>query len=389
MQTSFRDIWTNYRSEALFFFCLLAFTVLSHWLSRFIPVDIFENDILLIEHGANTAICIGGAWLMFRHADGMRMRRAFAYALAAWGISEVFFLMQTCFLHQPVLSAGSDALSAYMLFAGNLLGWLLLLYPTEALRPGWMSWKKAMMQLLPLMALCGLNYLIPLDLRWLISLYPVALFVLVMTHIRAYRIWCENNYSTMEHIDAQWIVRYLIMLLVVGTSYGYMVVSDHPCRAFTQNLLIQFMFVYSIGEILFRKDPWDNLTEDRSCSDDGLTDTESDSQAENVRLLEQWMKQEKPYLRSDFQLKDIREVLPMNRTYLSEFINATYGCTFYQFVNRYRVEEAKRLMRECPDMKMVDVATCCGFSSQAVFSQTFSKETGMSPREWCKKVCNT
>ncbi|MBQ2173109.1 MAG: AraC family transcriptional regulator [Bacteroidales bacterium] len=75
----------------------------------------------------------------------------------------------------------------------------------------------------------------------------------------------------------------------------------------------------------------------------------------------------------------------MNRTYLSQFIKAEYGCTFYQFVSRYRVAEAKRLKLEQPDLKMDEIAARCGFSSRTVFSNVFTREEGVSPREWFKK----
>lgn len=380
--TSFRDLWKNYKEEILFALLLSAFTVLSHWLSRFIPTTLFESVILLIQHGANTAICFVGSWLLFMHSDGMRIRRACGYALAIWGIADMFFMIQTYLLDQPVLNLGSEDLTVYMLFAGNFLGWLLLIYPTETLRPGWLNWKRCLWQLLPLVVLCAVDYFVPYDLRWLISLYPVGLFIMVLTHIRAYRLWCENNYSSMEHIDVQWIVRYLIMLAVLGASYGYMMLSDNPCRGLTQNILICFMFVYSIEQILFRRDPWDNLigTEE---ADKEQSDTTGE-QSEKVRKLEQWMETEKPYLDPNFKLIDLMRALPMNRTYLSEFINTTYGCTFYQFVTRYRIEEAKRIMRENSELKMADVAVRSGFSSQSAFSRTFTRETGQTPREWYK-----
>ena len=96
------------------------------------------------------------------------------------------------------------------------------------------------------------------------------------------------------------------------------------------------------------------------------------------------METEKPYLDPNFKLIDLMRALPMNRTYLSEFINTTYGCTFYQFVTRYRIEEAKRIMRENSELKMADVAARSGFSSQSAFSRTFTRETGQTPREWYK-----
>lgn len=98
--------------------------------------------------------------------------------------------------------------------------------------------------------------------------------------------------------------------------------------------------------------------------------------------LEQWMETEKPYLNPDFRLIDLRGVLPLNRTYLSQLIKNTYGCNFYQFVTNYRIEEAKRLLRENPFMKMQDVAEQSGFSSPTVFTRIFAKETGFLPSEW-------
>ena len=100
------------------------------------------------------------------------------------------------------------------------------------------------------------------------------------------------------------------------------------------------------------------------------------------------MEQEKPYLNPDLRLIDLQRVLPINRTYLSQLINTEYGCSFYQFVTRYRIEEAKRLMTEQPDMKVQDIAQQSGFSDRKVFYRTFTRETGSSPSEWMAKCRN-
>ena len=163
------------------------------------------------------------------------------------------------------------------------------------------------------------------------------------------------------------------------------------------------MMIYSIEQILFRKDPWEGIKVEsgelrdersrlvesdsvcqaagRSVSDNGL------SGSKRAGLLTRWMRETKPYLNPDFQLMDLRHVLPMNRTYLSRFIRDEFGCTFYQFVNKYRIEEAKRLMTEQPEMRLADVATRSGFSSREAFARTFTQVTGLSPREW-EKECN-
>ncbi|MBR2168649.1 MAG: helix-turn-helix transcriptional regulator [Paludibacteraceae bacterium] len=227
-------------------------------------------------------------------------------------------------------------------------------------------------------ALVGLDYLLPVDLSPVIMCYPVLLGVIIARHVRAYRIWCEENYSTMDNIDVQWIVRYLVMLIVLGLSLFYMCLTDNPARAFTQQWLLLLLFGYSTMQILFRPDPWKQLrstvAEEPEAPDPSI--------AAYRATLEAWLDKEKPYLNPDFQLMDLRQVLPLNRTYLSQLINAQYGCSFYQWVNDLRIKEAKRLMIEQPDLKIQDIADRCGFSSRQVFARVFARETGFTPSEW-------
>ena len=167
----------------------------------------------------------------------------------------------------------------------------------------------------------------------------------------------------------------------------YLNIAHDHTRGFTQQWFVIIMLVYSTEQILFRKDPWEDVTVkgDRfSVMGDGLPEKTIEADREK---LEAWMAAEKPYLNPEFKLMDLRAVLPMNRTYLSQLINSTYGCSFYQFVNRYRIEEAKRLMQDHPEMKVGEIASRAGFSSREVFTRTFSNMTGMAPGEW-RRECN-
>ena len=382
--TYLRVLWDEYHSELLFLFVLSVCTVAGHWAAEFIPAKYVVDDILSVQHSANIAICYFGAWLLFRHSDGLRIRKAYAYTLLTLGITDAALLLMDYAFHVPMLRFGSQMLQTHHLLFCNLTGWLLLIYPTETLRPGWMNLRRAMYQLLPLVALVGLDYLVPFDLRWLIALYPVVLVVLALINIRAYRLWCEDNYSSMDHIDAQWIVRYIFMVIVIGASYIYLALSNNTGRVVTQNALFSFLYVYSIDQILFRRDPWEGIIDKSADANNEATELT------DIRIkLEEWMEQTKPYLNPEFRLIDLRQVLPMNRTYLSQFIHDNYDCTFYRFVNRYRIVEAKRLMQEQPAMKVEDVATNSGFTSRTVFTAAFTKETGISPREWSKKCTNS
>ena len=148
---------------------------------------------------------------------------------------------------------------------------------------------------------------------------------------------------------------------------------------FTQQWLFLLVLAYTTERVLYRPDPWKQL---RSTTVDEQDDAAAPTNADYRAMLEAWLEQNKPYLNPDFQLIDLRQVLPLNRTYLSQFINTEYGCSFYQWVNGLRISEAKRLMTEQPELKMQDVAKQCGFSSRSVFTQVFTRETGVTPSEW-------
>ena len=178
------------------------------------------------------------------------------------------------------------------------------------------------------------------------------------------------------------------MLFVVGVSYYYVCFSHEPSRAFTQQLLLCFMLAYSTGQILYRHDPWAGVQQNEPIVDKEESPA-TDASAAYCATLEAWMEKEKPWLNPNFRLIDLRQVLPLNRTYLSQLINDRYGCNFYQFVTNYRLEEAKRLMRENPRIKIQDVAQQCGFSSPTIFARVFVREIGETPKSWSKKCNNS
>ena len=100
----------------------------------------------------------------------------------------------------------------------------------------------------------------------------------------------------------------------------------------------------------------------------------------------QLMKEEKPYLDSNFRVSDAARMLDVNRSLLSACINAQAGCTFNQYINRYRVEYAKDLMLKQPDIKMTTICTESGFNNETSFFRAFKAHTGKTPREWMSSL---
>ncbi len=378
---NWRHLWLDYRSEFFFGAVLGVLVVFSYWAASFIPEDFFETFINPVQYVAMIMVCLFGAFLMYRHHEGVEMRRSWGTVLLIWALTEIVLLiLRYGFGYMAVGGTSDDPLYNTSLTIGNMLAWLLFIYPSQVLWPGWLTWTKAAVIVLPMIIVGVIDYFVPANLIYIIMLYPIAIFFLLCRHIRMYRRWCEDNFSSMDNIDVQWIVRYLIMLALLGLSFYFIVFRYVPNRMFTQQWVFLLILGYSTEQILFRKDPWEELLKEDGKIDN--TSSSDEASPANRQLFEQWMDEKKPYLNPDFQLNDLRAVLPMNRTYLSQFVNSEYGCSFYMLVNRYRIAEAMRLMTEQPDLKIQDIADRCGFSSRRVFSQIFTRETGTTPTEW-------
>ena len=390
---SIRKFYATYSHTLWFAVGLTVCAVISQVLAYEIPLDIFNTIITPYINLSIGVVCLFGALLIFRHSGGMHIRSAWGYTLLLWGIAESALVISATFYRPDAIQTSSGHITLYEMMIGNTLGYFLLLYPTELLRPGWLNAKRALLLFLPIILLGALDYIVPFDLRPINILYPLLLFILLCWYVRSYHRWCEENYSSMDDIDVQWVLRFLYMVVLIGAAYIYICIATGTQRVFTQQLLALFFFIYSTEQILYRRDPWVLMKEESEKAKEELAKEEAEesgaeSNEANRLKLEQWMNTAKPYLNPEFQLMDLREVMPMNRTYLSQFINAEYGCSFYLFVAKYRIEEAQRLMQEHPEMKLQEIAQKSGFISLAALSHTFSREVGMSPSEWSKKFVN-
>jgi AraC-like DNA-binding protein len=100
------------------------------------------------------------------------------------------------------------------------------------------------------------------------------------------------------------------------------------------------------------------------------------------------MDEEKPYLDADLSLTSLSRKLGLNRNQLSQLINENTGNNFYDFVNKYRVEEVKRLMADPQkqNYNLLGLALEAGFKSKSTFNLIFKRFTGLTPTEYKKNI---
>lgn len=101
--------------------------------------------------------------------------------------------------------------------------------------------------------------------------------------------------------------------------------------------------------------------------------------------LETWIEQ-RGFLNARLTIIQLSKIIGINRTYLSNHINSTYGLNFNLWVNHLRIEEAKQLIKQSPKRNLSEIAEQIGFTDLAHFSKQFKLQEGVSPSEWRKKM---
>jgi ligand-binding sensor domain-containing protein/AraC-like DNA-binding protein len=98
------------------------------------------------------------------------------------------------------------------------------------------------------------------------------------------------------------------------------------------------------------------------------------------------MESEKPFLNSDICLHGLSERLNIPDHYLSQVINTRLNQNFYDFINQYRVEEAKRILANSKNhLTILEVAFEVGFNSKSAFNRVFKKYVKMTPSDFKKE----
>lgn len=104
----------------------------------------------------------------------------------------------------------------------------------------------------------------------------------------------------------------------------------------------------------------------------------------NLTKLNTLMNSEKPYLDSNLKLSDLANLMEITQHNLSEILNTQLEQTFYDYVNTYRINEVKELIKNDPgkEKSLISIAFEAGFSSKSSFNTTFKRIEGITPSEF-------
>ena len=228
----------------------------------------------------------------------------------------------------------------------------------------------------------------------------VAYIVLALRTVRGYRQALRERFSRTDAVNLHWLTSTLRgFMLSLLFAFGYTSVQLTPFTGYYEiplAVIIVALF-YFINGIIFKalRQPeiFGGMAPEEAAPEaakpvryasSALTAPERESHLAGLRT---WMDTQKPYLDPDLTIEGLSGQLDVPVKVLSQVINESLGQNFFDFVNTYRVEEAKRLLNNPRDPKttVLEVMYQAGFNSKSSFNTAFKKIALTTPSEYKKK----
>ncbi len=97
-----------------------------------------------------------------------------------------------------------------------------------------------------------------------------------------------------------------------------------------------------------------------------------------------YMYESKPHLNPDIRIKELAELLGVQSHHLSQVINDCFSLNFFEFINKYRVEEAIKFLKDdnFKNYTLTAIGFEVGFNSKSAFYSAFKKTTGTTPAKY-------
>ena len=105
-----------------------------------------------------------------------------------------------------------------------------------------------------------------------------------------------------------------------------------------------------------------------------------------VNDLKELMEEERVFLGEDLKLNNLALMLDIRPWQLSEILNTRFKKNFNQYINSYRIKEARKILTDEPDKNILGVAFDVGFNNKNTFNRVFRDDTGMTPSEFRKQA---
>jgi AraC-like DNA-binding protein len=239
------------------------------------------------------------------------------------------------------------------------------------------------------------------DGAWFLLIIQYAIYlVVIQKEIARYARRLEENYSSVNDINLQWLrkiisgtlflcigIVFIIFLMAIWSGLKPSVDLPVPSIRLSPGLISIFLifFVYKalrqpqifVNTLAYQ----DQEMARKKYKKSNLTPEEARQLLQEIK---QYMELEKPYREPELTLQLLSERIQIPVRRLSQVINENTGMNFLHFINNYRVQEIKEQLSNTSfqHKTILDIAFEAGFNSKATFNAAFKELTGLTPKQF-------
>jgi AraC-like DNA-binding protein len=222
-----------------------------------------------------------------------------------------------------------------------------------------------------------------------VKLVPLAYGIAATVQSRRYYLRLKDQYSEFSTTEPGWLnvltLGFLLswtMTMLVHAAAQNSTPQTSDVMGIIDNyvvfILINALFIYSVAyahQLLTTKHEPAKHKQDEHLAEDAIA------------KVHHGMEIDKYYLKQNLNIEEFSKRIDLPVKEVSAVINKHYGTNFFEFMNTYRITEAKRLLSDPQhaDMTVLDVLLQSGFNSKSAFHRFFNRLVGVSPTEFRKR----
>ena len=220
------------------------------------------------------------------------------------------------------------------------------------------------------------------------DLHKIVYVILACILFFNYRRRLLNEYSNLEKTNIKWmqyiLVGYSIFWLLIPLRRFHMLLSLDTVLINNLGSMLLPIHLYFIAFLAYSQPSGNELVLGKK----GKRTEDIDSLKEILKNSNEVLQKEKAFLDKDITLPGLANKIGIREHDLSKAINHLLEINFFDYINKQRVEEAKKLLLR-PDNQQYTVehiGKLAGFSSKATFYRAFKKQTGRTPSAYQKSA---
>jgi AraC-like DNA-binding protein len=231
------------------------------------------------------------------------------------------------------------------------------------------------------------------NILWFVAFIQFGYYwIRILRMIHRHRMNLETEFSAIEGKSLSWIKGFLhifglffvilpVTLIIILHTDNYTFIDKTICLALSY---IIFVLGYNglSKEVVFSNVNEEKLPIEKKEEQAEKISTVKDP--EEIKRMLLFIAEKKPFLDENLTLTRLAEQLGMTRNQLSSIINNDLASSFYDFINKYRIEEVKKLIADPKNKNftILSLAFEAGFSSKSTFNNIFKKVTGTTPSKY-------